>query len=142
MNLLQGPLRARLIMKAHERITFPDPRLPILTHVHPRDTAELGEKDALITAITCLPLEVLGSEQLWPIAQAVHSLTRTPATTSASDLQKSLHWIALQPDKGKIQTKFRYGAGSFMVTSGTSLRSMTVWCLMRSQSWSRCHSRS
>ncbi|KAJ7227289.1 transferase, partial [Mycena pura] len=67
------------------------------------------------TDITTLPPDVVADGPLWQVARAVHDLTRSPALDGAAVTQ-TLRWIAAQPDMNQIESAFRYGSGSFMVS--------------------------
>ena len=111
--------RARLKLRAKDptqpTLSPPD----FLTPVNIRTRLDLPPRyfpEALLTVYTTLPLDILADGPLWQLAKAVHELTRTTSTTSKDDMNGTIKWIALQPEKQKIRQGFRYGTGSFMVS--------------------------
>lgn len=72
--------------------------------------------NALFCPHITLSHDVLANGPLWQVARALHDLTRTISTTSKDELNQSLRWIAMQPDKKKIRQGFQYGNGSLMVS--------------------------
>ncbi|KAJ7592921.1 transferase family-domain-containing protein [Mycena floridula] len=72
--------------------------------------------NALLFGCIALPTDVLANAPLWQIAKAIHESTRTSSLTSKDELHQTLQWIAVQPEKQKIETDFQYGNGSIMVS--------------------------
>ncbi|KIY69553.1 hypothetical protein CYLTODRAFT_372540 [Cylindrobasidium torrendii FP15055 ss-10] len=68
------------------------------------------------STFTCVPPDVLATAPLWEVAKVVHDMTRTPETTAREEIDSTLRWLALQPDKRRIRSNFRYGSGSLMVS--------------------------
>jgi hypothetical protein len=72
--------------------------------------------NALFASYTTIPPDVLATGPLWQIAKVVHDLTRSSFLSSKDEIDRSLKWIAAQPDTRKIDEHFRYGNGSFMLS--------------------------
>ncbi|KAF7977913.1 hypothetical protein HWV62_2484 [Athelia sp. TMB] len=111
--------RARLHLRAKDpnqnELSPPD----FLTPVNVRSRLGLPPHyfpNALFCSYTTVPPEVLANGPLWQVAKVLHGLTRTPFMTSKEEMNRTLRWIAAQPDKRKIQQGFRYGNGSLMIS--------------------------
>ena len=118
-HLYQRVYRARLQLREKDlnqaELSPPD----FLTPVNIRNRLGLPPRyfpDALFCVYTTLPLDILANGPLWQVAKALHDLTRTASTNSKEEMNQSLRWIAVQPDKQKIRQGFQYGNGSFMVS--------------------------
>ncbi|KZT58580.1 hypothetical protein CALCODRAFT_494674 [Calocera cornea HHB12733] len=63
-----------------------------------------------------IPPEILADGPLWKVAKYAHDMMRGPAAGSRDSINGTLRWIAAQPNKSKIQSGFRFGSGSFMIS--------------------------
>lgn len=91
----------------------------LLSPVNIRSRFGLGERyfgNALITTFSQIPGDTLSSAPLSEIAQSIHAMVRSPATTSKTEMESTLAWISAQPDRHQIRQKFRFGSGSFMAS--------------------------
>jgi hypothetical protein len=118
-HLYQRVCRARLQLREKDpnqaKLSPPD----FLTPIHIRNRLGLPPldfPDAVFCVYTTLPIDVLANGPLWQVAKALHDLTRTASTTSKEEMNRSLSWIVVQPDKQKIRQGFQYRNGSFMVS--------------------------
>ncbi|KAF7374806.1 Anthranilate N-benzoyltransferase protein 3-like protein [Mycena sanguinolenta] len=121
-------LGAYLYQRVHQarlQLTVKDPnfgelsRTDFLAPVNLRSRLGLSAHyfpNALIATSTTIPPDTLANGPLWQVAKAVHDLTRTSFLTEKDEIDRSLRWIAAQPDVRKIREKFQYGNGSFMVS--------------------------
>ncbi|KAG8887912.1 hypothetical protein FRB98_008737 [Tulasnella sp. 332] len=118
-HLHQSVYRARVQLRVNDpnqpKLSFPD----FLTPVNLRSRLGLPPRyfaNALLCVYTCLSHDVLANGPLWRVANALHDLTRTTYTTSKDEMNQTLKWIAVQPDKRRIKESFRLGTGSFMLS--------------------------
>lgn len=74
--------------------------------------------NALTHQMTSLPLNLLLNGSLHEIASQIHALTLpSHPSTTLEELTNTLQWIAAQPDKAAIRTKFEYGTGAVMLSA-------------------------
>ncbi|KAF7336688.1 Anthranilate N-benzoyltransferase protein 3-like protein [Mycena venus] len=113
------------VLKARLRLSATDPNFgelsptDFLTPINLRGRLSLPARyfhNTLFTSYTTIPSDMLTTGPLWQVAKIVHDVTRTSFLTSKDGLDGTLKWIAAQPDTRTIQSGFRYGNGSFMVS--------------------------
>ncbi|KAF7350383.1 Anthranilate N-benzoyltransferase protein 3-like protein [Mycena venus] len=118
-HLYQRVYRARLQLRTNDpslgELSPPD----FLTPVNVRSRLGLPARyfpNSLCTVHTSLPPDVLVSAPLWQVAKAVHDLTRIAPAAGKEETGRMLRWIAAQPDKRQIRSRFRYGSGSLTLS--------------------------
>ncbi|KDQ12476.1 hypothetical protein BOTBODRAFT_34444 [Botryobasidium botryosum FD-172 SS1] len=118
-HLYQSVYRARLQLRVEDPKQGEMSPPNFLTPVNVRNRFGLPPRyfpNALICTYTGVPPDVLASGPLWQVAKVLHDLTRTSSTTSKEEMNQTLKWIAMQPDKQKIRQGFLYGNGSLMIS--------------------------
>ncbi|KAF7327681.1 hypothetical protein MKEN_00347500 [Mycena kentingensis (nom. inval.)] len=129
-HLYRRVYRARLKLHAREPTLGPVSPPDFLSPVNTRARLGLSHyfPNALLTSV--LTVDATGPEitriglldgPLWKTAKAIHELYRIPAVTSPADITSTLHWTAHQPDMRAIQSTFRFGSGSFMISAWKKL---------------------
>jgi len=130
-HLFQCLYRARLRLMRDTRSEqgkvlsdiMPEPLSNFLTPVNMRPADRLGLPpryfhNAVETHFFTLPPSILMNSPLSQIAKAIHDCLQE---THPLETDKTLCWIAAQPDVGRIKHRFVYGAGSVMISQ---------WCKM------------
>ncbi|ORY33087.1 transferase family-domain-containing protein [Naematelia encephala] len=90
-----------------------------LTPVNIRTRLRLNpqyQPNALICTYTSISPSTLQHGPLSAIAKAIHETPRTEGTTSRSEMEQTLKWMAAQSEKSRIRQGFQYGNGSFMAS--------------------------
>ncbi len=72
--------------------------------------------NVLLTACTEVSPDALTSGQLSAVAQRIHRATTSRAVRDKSEVTRTVAWLASQPDIRRIQSTFRYGTGSLMLS--------------------------
>ncbi|KIK70716.1 hypothetical protein GYMLUDRAFT_127904, partial [Collybiopsis luxurians FD-317 M1] len=71
--------------------------------------------NALFCLYTTFSHDVLLHAPLWQVAKRLHDMNRN-GVPDADHIKQTLRWIDAQPDKSRIESGFRYGNGSLMVS--------------------------
>ena len=85
---------------------------------------------SLLTPFNSISPEILANGHLWEVATHIHNLTRC---VDAQEAEKTIRWMAAQPDKSRIRCDFPMGNGSSV--NGTSWTCTRGWCLTKDRSW-------
>ncbi|KAF7316774.1 hypothetical protein HMN09_00410500 [Mycena chlorophos] len=121
----------RRIYRARLKLFSQDPTLGVLSppdYLSPVDTrTRLGISEdyfpnaLFLSTLRGDDLEHLGltdNGPLWKTAKAIHEAIRARALTDPAELDKTIRWIARQPNFAAINNpNFRYGTGSFMFSA-------------------------
>ncbi|KAE8164134.1 transferase family-domain-containing protein [Aspergillus tamarii] len=60
--------------------------------------------------------ELLADKPLWQVAKALHEQVHS---VDSSIMERTMKWVAAQPDKSRIKVNFEFGNGSFIVSQWT-----------------------
>ncbi|KAF5388475.1 hypothetical protein D9757_004644 [Collybiopsis confluens] len=89
-----------------------------LNPVNFRDRLDLPRNyfpNALLVLYTPLPHDTLVHAPVWQVAKHLHDLNRN-GVPEADHIRRTLRWINAQPDKRRLESGFRYGNASLMVS--------------------------
>lgn len=117
--------RAERLRQSHEEGSIASLSTNFLTSVDVRTRMGLESSyipNAITTPFFSWPsgAEGLLTASLHDIAFAVHQLSQTQSST---EIESTLHWIAVQPDKTKIEHKFGFGQPACMLSAWNKFES-------------------
>ena len=116
-HIWQRVYSCRVQLRKSEEQPYTDLSRDFLTSVNYRKTLDLAPRyfhNALFTPFDSIPHGVLVSRPLWPVAKAVHDIARSISHDSA---ERTVRWIATQPDKRQIRWRFNGSYGSTMISA-------------------------
>ncbi|KAJ6513151.1 transferase [Mycena sanguinolenta] len=117
--LYQCVHRARLQLSAKDSNFGELSRPDFMTAVNLRSRMGLPTHyfpNKVFAIYTAIPADTLANGPLWQVAKVMHDLPRSSFLTQKDEIDRSLKWLAAQPDMRKVSRKFQYGNGSFMVS--------------------------
>ncbi|KAF7374807.1 Anthranilate N-benzoyltransferase protein 3-like protein [Mycena sanguinolenta] len=118
-HLYQCIHRARLQLSARDSSFGELSRLDLITAVNLRSRLGLPARyfpNKVFAVYATIPADTLANGPLWQVAKVVHDLPRSSFLAQKDEIDRSLKWIAAQPDMRKVSMKSQYGNGSFMIS--------------------------
>ncbi|KAJ7272790.1 transferase [Mycena rebaudengoi] len=113
------------VYHARVKLRIADPSLPplsppdFLAPINVRAALALPPRyfpNALLCTYYTAPDSLPPATSFRDIAQTLHATTRAPFTTSQQHIAATVRWIAAQPSPETIDSGFRYGNGSLMLS--------------------------
>ena len=125
--LFRTMYRARLQARQDGVITSQLSETDILTPINMR--GKMREDDIpgkyFPNALFCLPSEIpvdiLRNGSVGDVARCLHDMLAVDTPTLVNEAERSMRWIARQPDKQRIKHVFRFGTGSLLISQWNKL---------------------